>query len=163
MITLAKFSIEEVLPFTGRGKPSKVYYVNGIPYVIKMSSLRYQTFQKSIKCVQCGLSGDFFLLQYSPFNEKKSKEKVVCHISDCEMCAMRLESLEHRQPEGWEKPHFNLYHMGKKGGLILMTKDHIIPKSRNGRDHIDNLQTMCITCNLRKSNTMPGDEIKVGD
>ncbi len=167
MITLARLSIEEVLPFTGKNAPSKLYHVNGVPYMVKMSSLRYQTFQKSLSCVQCGLEGEFFLLQYSPMNKKKSKGKIVCHIENCELCAMKLASIAHNEPEGWEKPHFNLYHMGKKGGLILMTKDHVIPKSKNGPNRIENLQTMCMTCNIKKGNTMPGEEIasltKIGD
>jgi hypothetical protein len=153
MITLAKFSIEEVLPFAGPRVKCKLYSVKNVEYSIKMSSLRYQTFQKNINCVKCGLSGDFFLLQYCPFNEKKSKVK--CLIENCDMCLLNLEETTHKLPEGWEKPHFNLYHMGKKGGLVLMTKDHIIPKSKKGPDKIENLQTLCCLCNLEKGNTVP--------
>ena len=29
-----------------------------------------------------------------------------------------------------------------------MTKDHIVPKSKGGADHLDNLETMCDQCNL---------------
>jgi hypothetical protein len=47
-------------------------------------------------------------------------------------------------------PHFNLY--GEEDGrLVLMTKDHIIPKSRGGIDAQSNFQTMCATCNNLKA------------
>jgi hypothetical protein len=33
-----------------------------------------------------------------------------------------------------------------------MTKDHKQPKSKGGADHIDNMQTLCCTCNELKGN-----------
>ncbi len=48
-----------------------------------------------------------------------------------------------------KNPHFNLYAIdGNK--LILMTKDHIQPKSCGGEDIHSNYQTMCIVCNNLK-------------
>lgn len=44
--------------------------------------------------------------------------------------------------------HFNLY----ADDGTLMTKDHIIPASKGGPDHIDNMQTMCTDCNKEKGN-----------
>ena len=35
-----------------------------------------------------------------------------------------------------------------------MTKDHILPKSKGGKDEIDNYQTMCIRCNKAKGNNL---------
>ena len=43
----------------------------------------------------------------------------------------------------------NLYSV-KNGKAVLMTKDHIHPKSKGGRDTLDNYQTMCYPCNSRK-------------
>ena len=43
-------------------------------------------------------------------------------------------------------PHFNLY-SGVENSRILMTKDHIKPKSCGGRNDQDNYQTMCTICN----------------
>ena len=59
--------------------------------------------------------------------------------------------------------HFNLYAIGENGNWILMTKDHITPKSRGGRDHLSNLQTMCDQCNNRKGDTIPvfGDSLNI--
>lgn len=54
-----------------------------------------------------------------------------------------------------ENPHLNLYTIDEEGNEILMTKDHIVPKSKGGSNHIDNLQTMCIECNEEKA-----DEIR---
>ena len=46
------------------------------------------------------------------------------------------------------RKHFNLYSEDN----ILMTKDHIIPKSKGGKDKVSNMQTMCILCNMEKGN-----------
>ena len=48
--------------------------------------------------------------------------------------------------------HFNLY--ADDGTLI--TKDHIIPKARGGRDVVSNMQTMCEDCNKAKGASCPG-------
>lgn len=37
-------------------------------------------------------------------------------------------------------------------GEILMTVDHIFPKSKGGTECIENLQPMCERCNARKGN-----------
>ncbi|WP_437261254.1 HNH endonuclease [Bacillus thuringiensis] len=47
--------------------------------------------------------------------------------------------------------HFNLYAVDKSGNEVLMTKDHIIAKSKGGANHISNYQTMCTRCNHKKS------------
>lgn len=48
--------------------------------------------------------------------------------------------------------HLNLYGLDDNGQEVLITKDHIIPKSKGGRDELDNYQTMCIKCNKKKGN-----------
>ena len=50
--------------------------------------------------------------------------------------------------------HLNMYAITRKGEEILMTKDHIVPKSFGGKNHITNYQTMCVKCNLRKGNNI---------
>lgn len=49
--------------------------------------------------------------------------------------------------------HFNL----RAEDGTLMTRDHILPKSKGGRDHINNMQTMCVDCNKAKGNTYDGE------
>jgi len=50
--------------------------------------------------------------------------------------------------------HFNLYAIDESGQERMITKDHIVPKSKGGKDTIDNYQTMCKECNERKGNLM---------
>jgi 5-methylcytosine-specific restriction endonuclease McrA len=47
--------------------------------------------------------------------------------------------------------HLNLYAL-KDGREVLMTKDHIIPLAKGGRDRLNNFQTLCIECNRKKAN-----------
>ncbi len=42
----------------------------------------------------------------------------------------------------------------KCGAKEALTLDHIIPWSRGGEDTVENLQTMCQSCNSRKGNRM---------
>ncbi len=49
--------------------------------------------------------------------------------------------------------HMNLYALDGDGNEVLMTKDHIIPKSKGGKDFIENYQTMCTVHNCEKGNT----------
>lgn len=37
----------------------------------------------------------------------------------------------------------------------VLTIDHIVPRSRGGRNHAPNLQTLCYECNQRKGNRLP--------
>lgn len=106
---------EDVLPFVGPNAESK-YFFN---YPVKMTSLRYQTFVKSLKCVCCGIYGTVMLLEL---------------------------------PKGHKVPHFNLY-AEREGELVQMTKDHITPKSRGGKNHINNMQNLCCRCNELKGNS----------
>lgn len=100
-------------------------------FEVKVSSPRMELFRQNPKCVNCDHMGSIWILQG-----------------------------HHAK----ETPHLNLYHVGdpipqhKKqsiDGLILMTKDHIIPKSKGGSSGLDNLQTMCVICNRLKDNKLP--------
>ena len=126
-----KYAIEEVLekvPYDCDGKP-----INDMPddlvfndLKVHMTSMRYRTFKKSgVKCVTCGIEGQYFMLEQPYLQENKSRA------------------------------HFNLYAIDEDGNEVQMTKDHIHPVSRSGRNMITNFQTMCAACNLNKGNVMP--------
>lgn len=105
---------------------------------VRMNSLRYRTFLKDatqtgegwqVSCVYCGLEATHFALQYNPSDENRK---------------------EHRA-------HFNLYAVDEAndGVWVLLTKDHVIPKSQGGKDHLNNMKTACRRCNARKADKMP--------
>lgn len=55
-----------------------------------------------------------------------------------------------------ETYHFNLYAIDDEGDEVLMTKDHIVPVSLGGPNHVSNYQTMCLPCNVAKSDSYEG-------
>lgn len=46
--------------------------------------------------------------------------------------------------------HFNLYRVDGNN-TILFTKDHILPRSKGGKNWLQNYQTMCYDCNQEKA------------
>jgi hypothetical protein len=46
--------------------------------------------------------------------------------------------------------HLNLYVLDESGNEVLMTKDHIVPRSKGGASELYNYQTMCVKCNIAK-------------
>ena len=53
-----------------------------------------------------------------------------------------------------EGHHLNLYAVDSEDDEVLMTKDHIIPKSLGGPETLENFQTMCTICNNKKGNRL---------
>lgn len=51
-----------------------------------------------------------------------------------------------------ENYHFNFYGLNENSEEVLFTKDHIYPKSKGGKDSVENFQTMCVLCNKEKGN-----------
>ena len=91
---------------------------------VRMTSVRIRTYTKGTCCVKCQLPISFF----------------------------SVESQVNHAPE--HAPyHLNAYHETEKGELIMMTSDHIVPKSKNGADKdLNNRQPMCYICNQLKGN-----------
>lgn len=54
--------------------------------------------------------------------------------------------------------HFNLYGVDKDGNEIMITKDHIVPRSKGGKDRLDNYQPMCTICNAKKKDSLEVEE-----
>jgi hypothetical protein len=102
--------------------------------LIEMNSHRYVLFKRSQTCVCCGLTGTYFAKERSAKKNKQTGEWVSTD----------------------NKWHFNLYARREDGTEVLMTKDHIQPKSKGGADEQDNYATMCSPCNGRKKDKVAG-------
>lgn len=88
-------------------------------------------------------------LRYKTFYQKGTK---------CVCCGKEGTHFKLCGDESTNRRHFNLY----ADDGTLMTKDHIIPKARGGRDVISNMQTMCAPCNKAKGSSYPGATRIVG-
>lgn len=108
--------------------------------IIPVVSLRYQVFKRSLTCVCCGLQGSYF-----------AKERSARKIKPKHLKGIEGEALFKATTTAW---HFNLYALTLDGREILMTKDHILPRSKGGADSLENLQTMCRPCNARKQDNV---------
>lgn len=94
---------------------------------VRLESDRILLFSESDKCVCCGIEGAYF------------KKKLEAVNNDYSII----------------RGHLNLYAIDKNTNKeILMTKDHIIPKSLGGANHLSNYQTCCTNCNRIKSANM---------
>jgi hypothetical protein len=133
MIRKEKYTIEEVLSkaklFIDMKKTDPRQRVEFDGDLMKMASDRYKCFILSgTKCVSCGIEGQYF------FKERDSKGTNKTDIY-----------------------HFNLYAVDGEGNEVLMTKDHIIPVSKGGKNELANYQTMCSHCNEDKDDNIYED------
>lgn len=91
--------------------------------------------------------------QGTTYKVKMSSARYGCFRKSlsCAKCGITGSKMILELPPNQERPHFNLYAVDEDGQLILMTKDHIVPKSRGGSNSLKNLQTMCTICNGEKA------------
>ena len=130
-IRIGEYTVEEVLPYvvstSALLKLKKSGVKKGTPrwvseaeqnfdgHMVKMSSQRYQLFAS--KGVHC----------------------VTCGVEG------KFFGLEKMSNDEGSRYHFNLYGFDGYGEEVLITKDHIIPKSRGGKNTLANYQPMCFS------------------
>lgn len=68
----------------------------------------------------------------------------------CCNCKVKGEFFYKEKDQLSKSYHFNLYGVDNNGDEILITKDHIIPRSKGGQNTLRNYQTMCTICNQKK-------------
>ena len=114
----------------GLVKPEDIFPILGHPVIlfgkqVNLSSVRYTVYaKKGMKCVTCGREGHYFAVERSRYDNGGDPDKY----------------------------HLNLYHVAPDGGEIMMTVDHVVPKSKGGKRTLTNLQPMCENCNVKKGN-----------
>lgn len=74
------------------------------------------------------------------------------HGITCVFCGLKGEYFAKERRTSSEPWHLNLYGFTKTGMEVLLTKDHVIPKSKGGPNTLDNMQTACAICNAAKGN-----------
>lgn len=106
-------------------------FIDFYGHKITITSGRYRTFFiNGTSCKRCNLEGSFWALERDDPN----------HL-----------------------PHLNLYGIRRTAKNedmeILMTKDHIIPKSLGGPDDYRNYQNLCMFCNCSKASKINKEEL----
>lgn len=117
--------IDKVLKIMVQAKNEGLEIINLDGFKIPTDDIRYETFLKQTRCVDCGINASFIAIERNHYLKGAF--------------------------------HLNMYAL-KNGKEILMTRDHILPKSQGGTEHIDNMQTMCTDCNNRKGNKLRDKE-----
>ena len=77
-----------------------------------------------------------------------------CESIKCVKCGVEGKFFAVERHRADKSFHLNLYALDDDGNEILMTKDHIIPVSKGGKNHSTNYQTMCCICNEEKADTI---------
>lgn len=93
-------------------------------YKVDISGIKYHILKKQQRCQCCSVRLNRAFLEIDKQNSNTDKTVY--------LIAFYAQTLTH---------------------LVLMTRDHIIPKSKCGQNSIDNAQTLCYNCNCIKSDT----------
>jgi 5-methylcytosine-specific restriction endonuclease McrA len=93
-----------------------------------------------------------FVVDHKSYYVKMNSDRYLVFKNNkkCAACSLEGTKMILDLNPGDNSPHFNLYGE-EKGKLVLMTKDHIIPKSKGGQDVLSNYQTSCFLCNNLKA------------
>lgn len=124
----------DLLGFYFQSERRRIVLPNGqnIPY--RKNTLLTLSVWKGTSCQGCGLEANTFIMQH--------QKEVRCNI----------------QSQVCQSSCVNLYWVGDDGEQVLFTKDHIIPRSKEGWSAIWNYQLMCEGCNMSKGDTLPTEE-----
>jgi len=136
---LAKYSIDEVLPYVVTSDVRLELVKRGV----KKKSAEY------IEATERNYDGHMVKMTSQRY-QLFAGQGVTC-VS----CGVVGEyfALEKGISDTGDRYHFNLYGM-KDGAEVMLTKDHIIPKSKGGRNFLSNYQVMCFECNLEKADKL---------
>lgn len=74
----------------------------------------------------------------------------------CVRCGLKGKYFMKTKYSNQPRPHLNLYAIDERGREVLMTSDHILPKSKGGGSSLGNRQPMCAECNTEKGNQIEG-------
>lgn len=144
-------------------------------YTVDRVELGDRQFDKGAKCYSERefLNIEQVLEIIREYKDNTKKEKIMINGRQCSIGSERLKtylkgtecvkcgkvsvffSLEIGKGQH-DKPHLNLYCLNTNNGkIMMMTKDHIYPRSLGGADSLENYQPMCMRCNCKKGSKVP--------
>ncbi len=84
-------------------------------------------------------------------------QPIRCHFCGCQADQWVAEK---GRKDKLGHPTLNLFATSREGGVVIMTRDHIIPKSLGGVDAVENLRPACGPCNEQRSNDVSPEVIE---
>lgn len=126
-----KMNLDEIPEINKVGRI--IQFENGL--FVNASSTRVRLFleKKDFVCHCCGLKTKFATVESNCFERSAEKRKSV---------------------------HINFYGIDFAGKEVLMTWDHIQPRSLGGKNNLNNAQCLCCYCNTYKGNSYTFESVK---
>lgn len=91
-----------------------------------------------------------------PFHNIHRMRVFAVHGCKCDLCGREGTEVIHTVDNGGGH-HVDLY-AKEKGRYILLNRDHILPASLGGPNHLWNLRPMCEPCNSKRGNTYTDED-----
>jgi len=147
-IRVATFKIDEVLPFV---------FTREIRHTLRAQGFRYDSNEwktASRRGYQIYLNGKDKTIKVSMGSHRY--QLFALKGIKCTRCGIEGEyfALERDFKTSPDKFHFNLYGNDSNGQEIMITKDHVIPRSKGGKNKLNNYQPMCFRCNQKKADKL---------
>jgi len=141
-LRLATLDISDVIPYVFTKEKRRALFLQGLTHnSVEWASACRKVFSTT--------NGDKIVLpmtsdRYQLFAEKGTM---------CVKCGVlgKFFAIERATKDFSGKFHLNLYAIDKDGTEIMLTKDHIIPRSKGGKNKISNYQVLCRRCNKNKA------------
>lgn len=84
---------------------------------------------------------------------------LILNNTKCKCC--NLQGTHFWLERNGRDPHLNFYGTNSNGHEVMLTADHIIPKSKGGPHELYNMQLLCERCNQKKSDKIiPIDQLQ---
>ena len=110
-----------------------------------------------LKLLKSGRKKHTFITRHGNIDVKLTSQRYLSFLINgikCVHCGKECSYMALERFYDQDIYHLNAYAKSDSGKEVLMTKDHIVPKSRGGRNCINNYQTMCVNCNTKKADKL---------
>jgi hypothetical protein len=147
-VRVAKIPVEGVLPFAFTKSVRHKLRSEGVAYdSLEWKHAGQHTFFVKINKKMKAFTVPMGSQRYELF-ASKGIECVDCGIKGSYF------ALEKDISDSTSRFHLNLYGKDENGEEVMITKDHILPKSKGGENKLSNYQPMCYKCNQKKADNI---------
>ena len=144
-IRVAKIPVESVLPFIFTKDVRHRLRAKGLSY----DSIEWKTAGQRTFFVKVNKETKSFTVPMGSHRYELFATKGIRCV-DCGVEGSYF-ALEKDITDSTSKFHLNLYGKDESGNEVMITKDHILPKSKGGENRLSNYQPMCYKCNQKKA------------